>query len=120
MGLGRVSALTVAQQSAHLDVVLANNGECRQEVGESQEVTNLFADIDELEGAACRFGGDVEADERAETHAVHAGEVGQVEDDSFRAGDELADVGVEIVADSGDQFAVAFHYDGVADAFGFQ
>jgi hypothetical protein len=55
----------------HSDVVFADDGEGWEEVGHDEEVSDFFADVAEFDLAAFGAGGDVEADERAEAHAVH-------------------------------------------------
>lgn len=62
-------------RSAHPDAGFPDEDEYGHEISHSEEFANLFAEIDELNSAACRFTGDVEAHERAEAHAVHAGKV---------------------------------------------
>lgn len=67
----------------------------------------LLAEVHEFEAAAGGFGGDVEADEGSEAHAVSVLDVCELEDDAGAAGDEFADGGVKDVGGSGDEAAVA-------------
>ena len=50
-------------------------------MGGVEQGADLLAEIDELETAAFPARGDVEAGEGAETHAVHAEQIGEVEED---------------------------------------
>jgi len=84
------------------------------------EFANLFAEIDELYSAACRFTRDVQANERAEAHAVHAGKVCEIEHYSLGAGDELPDFVVEGFADACQQTSVASHDGSVARKVNFK
>jgi len=92
--------------------VFADDGEGVQHVGGAEKHADLFAEVHELEIAACGTCGDVEPRESAETQAVHAREFGQVEDDALVLRQQWLDLVVEDVADSGDKFAVASHDDG--------
>lgn len=87
--------------------MFADDGEDGEEVGEGEEFFDSFAEVDEVELAARGFGRGVEADEGAQAHAVHIGEVAEIEDDTFGAGDEWADAGGEDVGDAVDQCPVA-------------
>ena len=102
---------------SEFDAVFAYGGEDGPDVGEFEEFADAFADVDEFEGATGAAGRDVEAHEGAQAHAVHEGEVGEVEDDAFGVWDEFADVGVEDVGEAGDEFTVAADDGGGALAF---
>src|SRR5262249_44176050 len=106
-----VKVVHVGLRSIDLDAVLADDGEGIQHVGGAEEDANLFAQVHELEIAACGTGGDVEPSESAEAHAVHANEIGQVEDDALVVQQRL-DLAVEDVTDTGHEFAVASYDDG--------
>jgi hypothetical protein len=97
-------------RSHELDAVFTDDGEDVEEVGEAEEVANLLAEVGEFEATAGVFGGDVEADEGAESHAVSVGEVGEVEDDALVIGEEGANAVEEDVGDAGDEPAVAAHH----------
>ena len=56
---------------------------------------DLLAEIDELETAAFPARGDIEAGEGAETHAVHAEKIGEVEDDALVIRQQRPDLVVE-------------------------
>jgi hypothetical protein len=64
--------------------------------------------------------GDIEAREGAETHAVHAEEIGEVEDDALVIRQQRPDLVVEYVADTGHEFAVQSDYDRVRVAIDVQ
>jgi hypothetical protein len=73
--------------------------------------------VEELHLASCGARRGVEADEGAEAHAVHAGDIGQIEHDSFAAWDDGADLGVEDVGQLGDQLPMAMDDDHFVGAF---
>jgi hypothetical protein len=89
--------------------VFADDGEYGQEIGEAKELANALANVEELHLASCGASRGVEADEGAEAHAVHAGNIRQVEHDSFGAWDQWANLGVEDVGHLGDHLSVAPH-----------
>jgi hypothetical protein len=76
-------------------------------MGEAEEVANLLAEVDELEAGSGGFGGDVEANEGAEAHAVGVADVGEVEDDALVVRNEGANAVEENIGDAGDELAVA-------------
>jgi len=82
-------------------------------VGGVEQEADLFAEVDELETTAFPARGDVEARQSAETHAVHADQIGQVEDDALVMRQQRPDLVVEDVADTGHEFAVQSDDDGV-------
>lgn len=92
---------------SHAYVAFASDGEGGEEVGEDEEVADFLAEVAEFEGGSAVFGGDVDADERAEAHGVHVGEVGEVEDDTLVVGEQVGDGNMEEIGVAGDQFAVA-------------
>ena len=61
-----------------------------EKVGEGEEFFNSLAEMDEVELAAGGFGRGVEADQSAESHAIHVGEVAEVKNDAFGVRDEQA------------------------------
>ena len=77
--------------------VFADDGEYGQEIGEAKELANPLANVEELHLASCGAGRGVKTDEGAEAHAVHAGDIRQVQHDSFGGWDDWADLGVEDV-----------------------
>ena len=85
-----------------------------EEVGEAKEIANLLAEVGEFEAASGGFGGDVEADEGAETRAVSVLEIGEVEDDAFFFGNEGANAPGKNVGGARHQLAVTANKDGVA------
>lgn len=89
--------------------MFADDDEDRQEIGHPEKLPDLSAEIDQYKFAACRAGGDVEANQCAEAHAVHVGKVGQVERDSFVIREQLPDLGIENVLDTRYQPAFASH-----------
>jgi hypothetical protein len=86
---------------SHSDVVLADDGESWKQVGHDEEVSDFFADVAEFEFAAVFAGGDVEANECAEAHAVHVGEVCEVEDKALVGGKQLGDGSVKELGETG-------------------
>lgn len=96
------------------DAVLLRGGQGREQVGERQQVLHLFAEVQELQLAACALGVDVEADEGAQAHAVDVGEVFEVEDEELAAGSNVLQVGVELVGEAGDEASVALDEGGFA------
>src|ERR1700733_6046563 len=68
---------------------------------------NLLAEMHQFQAATCRFGRDVELNQGAEAHAVRMLQVGEVEDEPLRAGNELADLRGEELGDAGNELAVA-------------
>jgi hypothetical protein len=97
--------------------VFADDGEGWKEVGHDEEVSNFFADVAEFEFAAVFAGGDVEADECAEAHAVHVGEVCEVEDKALVGGKQLGDGSVKELGGTRQQFAVTAYDGGAAVVF---
>jgi hypothetical protein len=75
-------------------------------VGGVEQEADLLAEVDELEAAAFPARGDIEAGESAETHAVHADQIGEVEDDALVIRQQRPDPVVEYVADTGHEFAM--------------
>ena len=92
---------------AVLDAVLSDDGEDGQEIGEDEEVADLFAEVAKLQRAALVAGGDGEADKGAETHRVHLGEAVEIEDDALVAGEEIGDGLVEEVGGGREKLAAA-------------
>jgi hypothetical protein len=95
-------------------------GEGLQHVAGFEQEADLLAEVDELEAAARGARGDIEAREGAETHAVHADEIGEIEDDALVIRAERPDLIVEYVADTGHEFAVQPDDDGVRVAIDVQ
>ena len=82
-------------------------------MGGVEQEADLLAEVDELEAAAFPARGNVEAGEGAETHAVHADEIGEVEDDALVIRQQRPDLVVEYVAHTGHKFAMQSDDDGV-------
>jgi len=72
-----------SSRSAHLDVVFADDGEYRQEIGKAEKVANLFAKMHQFQVAANRAGRHVQTNQRAEARAVHVGKLFKVQHDSL-------------------------------------
>jgi hypothetical protein len=89
-------------------------------MGGVEQEADLLAEVDELEAAAFPARGDTEAGEGAEPHAVHADEIGEVEDDALVIRQQRPDLVVEYVADTGHEFAVQSDDDGVRVAIDVQ
>jgi hypothetical protein len=89
--------------------VFADDGEHGQEIGEAEELPNPLANVEELHLASCRASRGVKTDEGAEAHAVHAGDIRQVQHDSFGGWDDGADLGVKDVGQLRDELSVASH-----------
>jgi hypothetical protein len=89
-------------------------------VGGVEQEADLLAEVDELEAAAFPARGAVESGESAETHAVHADEIGEVEDDALVIQQQRPDLVVEYVADTGHGFAMQSDDDGVRVAVDVQ
>jgi len=85
-------------------------------VGGVEQGADLLAEVDELEAAAFPARGDIEAGEGAEAHAVHAEQIGEVEDDALVLRQQRPDLVVEYVADTGYELAVQPDDDGVRAA----
>ncbi len=51
------------------------------------KLPDSFAEVDKLQIAARRARRNVQPDQRAEAHAVHVGQIGQVEDNAFGSGE---------------------------------
>ena len=100
-------------RSAHPGVMFADRLEDGQEMGDAEEVADGFPHIGDFKRAACRFSVDVESNQRAEAAAIHVCEVLEVKNDSLGAGQQLADLDVELLVDSGDQTARAVDHDQV-------
>ena len=58
-------------------------------MGDAEKVADGRAHVDELEFAIRFAGGDIETDEHAEAGAVHAGEIGEVENDALFAREQF-------------------------------
>lgn len=82
-------------------------------MGGVEQEADLLAEVDELEAAAFPARGDIEAGEGAETHAVHADQIGEVEDDALVIRQQRPDLIVEYVADTGHEFAMQSDHDRV-------
>ena len=91
-----------------------------QHVGSVEQEADLLAQVDELEAAAFAARRDIESGHGAETHAVHADEIGEVEDDALVIRQQRPDLVVECVADTGYQFAVQSDNDRVRVAIDVQ
>ncbi len=100
--------------------VFADDGEYGQEIGEAKELANPLANVEELHLASGGAGRGVKTDEGAEAHAVHAGDIRQVQHDSFGGWDDWADLGVEDVRQLRDQLSVASHDCQVVGMFDFE
>jgi hypothetical protein len=93
--------------------MFADRLEDGQEMGDTEEVADGFAHVGDFKRAAYRFGVDVESNQRAEAAAIHVGEMLEIEDDSLGAGQQLADLDVELLVDSRDQAAGTVDHDEV-------
>ncbi len=71
-------------------------------------------------GGSAAFCMDVETDEGSESHGIHVGEVGEIEDDALMGGHELGDGSVEEVGVPGEQFSVAADEGGGSAVFHLQ
>ena len=91
---------------SHSYVAFSGDSEGWEQVGEDEEVADLLTEVAQLERAALGLSADVDADEGSESHRVHVGEVGEVEDDALVSGKELGDRKVEEIGVTGQQFAV--------------
>lgn len=91
-----------------------------QHLGGVEQGADLLAEVDELEAAAFPARGDVESGEGAETHAVHADQIGEVEDDALVIRHERPDLVIEYVADTGHEFAMQPDDDGMRVAIDVQ
>lgn len=100
--------------------VLADHGEAAQEVGEAEELLDTGADLVKVDATAGGFAGDDEADQGAEAHAVHIGDVAEVEHDALVLGHELAHAGVEVAADFRDQTTMEVDEGGSVFMFDFK
>src|SRR5580692_6342850 len=89
----------------HAHAFFAHIAEEREKMGDSQEVPDLLAEIDELDAGASRFGRDLEAYQGAESHAVDEGQIGEVENDTLVVGNEGVNLVVELAAEPGDKTA---------------
>ena len=107
--LGYDSDLQGRNTASEPDAMFADDAKYVQKMGEAEEFPYAFANFEELQLAASRFGRRVEADEGAEAHAVHEGEIGQVQHDSFGDRNHRAHVVVENIGQTGDQLPVASH-----------
>jgi hypothetical protein len=97
--------------------VFTDDLEYGQEVGEAEELSNPLAHVEELHLASCGASRGVEADEGAEAHAVHAGDVGEIEHDPFAAWNDGSNLGVEDVGQLRDQLSVAMDDDHFVGTF---
>jgi hypothetical protein len=93
------------------DAVFADDAKDVEKMGEAEEFPYALADFEELQLTVRSFGRRVEANESTETHAVHPGDIRQVQHDAFVGLDHGADPGVEYVGQARDQLAVAMHDD---------
>lgn len=96
--------------SGQPDVVFSNNREYGHQMGHTQKLPNPFPKIDKFQVAACRPCGNVEADQRAETHAVHVGQIRQVEDNAFGLGHQPLHFEIKNVRPARYQFAAQSHH----------
>lgn len=108
---------TRSQIRSHADVAFAGDGEGGEKIGEDEEIADLLVEVAELEGGSTVFSGDIDADERAEAHRVHVGELGEVEDDALVGAEELGDGNVEEIGVAGEEFAVTADEGGGAAVF---
>ena len=104
----------VAGFGLHSYVAFSDDSECGEKVGEDQEVANLLAEIAQFKRAAFRLCADVETYERAETHRVHVGEIGEVEDDALVGAEDLRDGKIQEICVSSHEFAVTADDGGIA------
>ena len=104
----------------HAHAFFAHIAEEREKMGDSQEVPDLFAKIDELDARASRLGRDLEANQRAEAHAVDESQIGEVENDALVVGNEGLNLIVELTAEPGDKAAAAMDERHVALALDFE
>lgn len=87
-------------------------------MGDAEKVADGRADVRELE-VAIRFAcGDVEADEDSDAGAVHAGELGEVEDDALFTRENFLHARLEERGAFGDERAGTMKDEGVRLAFG--
>lgn len=92
---------------SHADVVFPGEGEDGEQVGEDEEVADFLVEAAELDRGTATFRVNVKADDGAESHGVHVGEVGEVEDDMLVVGQERGDGSVELIGVVGGKFSVA-------------
>jgi len=79
-------------------------------------MADLLAEVHQFQVAARGLGGDEEADQSAEAHAVCVLKVGEIEDDALGLGNERGDSGGEDAGGSGDQATVAMQNEDVPGA----
>lgn len=97
--------MLTARSEFHVYALFADGGEDGEQASDAEQGADAFAQVDEDEFTAAVAGGDVEADERAEAHAIGVVEAGKVENDAADIRHERAHLGVEVVGDAGDEFA---------------
>ncbi len=82
-------------------------------MGHPKQVADGFAHIGDLQRAARRFSVDIESNQRTQAAAIHVREMLEVENDSLRSWQQLADLDIKLLVDSRDQTARAVHHDQV-------
>jgi len=100
----------------HPDIVFANDGEERQQIGHPQKLPDPRAQIHQLQFTARRPRRNQQTDQRAQAHAVHLNQIGQIEHDSPAARNQWADPGMEQVGFACHQSAAALHNRGLRRA----
>jgi hypothetical protein len=66
-------------------------------MGNTKKLPDRLPHVNEFQNTACRFGGNVKPNQRAQAGAVHVGQIRQIEHNSFPARNELADLAVEAI-----------------------
>jgi hypothetical protein len=94
------------------NAVLTHFAKDGEQVGNAEQFADLLAEVNEFKARAGTFGGDVEPDKCAKTHAVDVLQLSEVEDDSLALWQQLPDAMVENVANAEDQASAAAHKDG--------
>ncbi len=85
---------------------------------DAEEIADRRADVGELEFDIRFAGGDVEADKGAEAGAVHASELGEVENDALFAGEKFLHLRFEKRGAFGDECAAAMEGERAFVTFG--
>jgi len=96
--------------------MFAADPEDRQEIGHSKKLPDPFTQIDEFQIASGCPGRNVETNHGAEAHAIHVGEIRQVQYDALGVRNQLHDPYIEKISYSSHQFAAASHCGGAAGA----
>jgi hypothetical protein len=94
--------------SGQLDIVLAARLKKGKQVGHSEQLLDLSAQVDQAKIAFCGFGGDVHPYDGAESGTVHECDLAQVEDDAPGTGNQTLEVVLEARAYLSSQTPMAF------------